>query len=267
MNGQDKGSFAITDFVQSLQAQLDQAQDTLALRVRSGRPLTWALKDVSLDLKVFTEVDREGNVRMRSAGPNEEGASSLQFNLTTITRPMVEENTLDLTQDEDPRGLEEIERDGALDPDTRRRLERVGIRTVGQLKRMNQEGDLRAVRAVTGTPMERLRAALIASSQPVVTDNTPERGGAGERLLRIRGANLRGALGTEVRLAGEPVEVLESHPNELLVRPLSHQSEGQIEVFVGSDRTVGYFRMPEDGRREAGPVQGERDDRGEEDDA
>jgi hypothetical protein len=46
------------DFVQSLTAQLDRAQDALALQARTGRPLTFALKDLSLDLRVFCESDQ-----------------------------------------------------------------------------------------------------------------------------------------------------------------------------------------------------------------
>ena len=53
-NGRRTGvAHPIVEFVQALTAQLDRAQDSLALKVRAGRPLTWALKDVTIDLKVF----------------------------------------------------------------------------------------------------------------------------------------------------------------------------------------------------------------------
>jgi hypothetical protein len=45
----------------------------------------------------------------------------------------------------------------------------------------------------------------------------------------------------EVRLSGEPVEVIEASPGELLVRPLAHHLEGQIEVFVTGERALGFY--------------------------
>ena len=57
----------VEEFLQALTAQLDRAQDTLALKVRAGRPLTWALKDLAIDLRVFLEVDSAGRVLLRTA--------------------------------------------------------------------------------------------------------------------------------------------------------------------------------------------------------
>ena len=238
-----RSSFDMTEFLQSLQTQLDQAQDALALKVRTGRPLTWALKDLSIDLKAFAEVDAQGKMRLRNAGPGEEGASSFKFSFTTITRPMVEENTIDMALDEDPRSLEEIEHAGLIDVNTKQRLERIGVRTVGQLKRLNREVGSKAIQNVSGTPIDRLRNALIAAARPVVMSNHEEVTRDGYRLLHIEGANLSDGFSTEVKLKGEPVEIIESSPLELVVRPLEHHSEGQIEVHVGNDCAKGYFRL------------------------
>ena len=42
------------------------------MRIKAvNRPLTYALKDLSLELRVFAELDGSGNVRFRTAGPNE----------------------------------------------------------------------------------------------------------------------------------------------------------------------------------------------------
>jgi hypothetical protein len=85
--------YPVEEFLQALTAQLDRAQDALALKVTgTERPLTWALKDLSIDLRVFVQIDSDsGAVLLQSAGPNEEGASTIHLSLTTITRPMVEE--------------------------------------------------------------------------------------------------------------------------------------------------------------------------------
>ena len=114
-------AFPVEEFVQSLSAQLDRAQDGLALKARTGRPLTFAIKDLSIDLRVFWESDANGRVLVRHAGPNEEGASTVHLNFTTITKEMVEENTFSLGMDEDPRGLQDLPGEQGFSEQDRRR--------------------------------------------------------------------------------------------------------------------------------------------------
>lgn len=248
MNGQTQRAgraFPVEEFVQSLSAQLDRAQDALALKARTGRPLTFAIKDLSIDLRVFWETDSAGRVMARHAGPNEEGASTVHLNFTTITKEMVEENTFAMGMDEDPRGLQDLPGEDAFSDQDRRRLEMIGVRTVGQLKRLSAETDPRSVETYAGIPMLRLQAALQQASRPAVSATRPEKRG-GRNLLRIHGANLSTDGIPQVLLSGEPVEVLEATPNSLLVRPMSHHREGQIEVSVGGARAMGFYDLPAD---------------------
>jgi hypothetical protein len=236
-------AFPVEEFVQSLTAQLDRAQDALALKVRTGRPLTFAIKDLTIDLRVFWETDSAGRVMVRHAGPNEEGASTVHLAFTTITRSMIEENTLSLALDEDPRGLQELPGSSNLDDQDRHRLEMVGVRTVGDLKRLSAATNPKSVETYLGIPVLRLRAALEQASRPTVMST--ERVTRGDRsLLRVRGANLSADSKPEVFLSGEPVEVLEASEGELLVRPMSHHSEGQLEVVVGGARATGFYELP-----------------------
>jgi hypothetical protein len=242
VNGHATGSFPIEDFVQSLTAQLDRAQDALALKVRTGRPLTFAIKDLSIDLRVFWEADRSGRVLARHAGPNEEGASTVHLMFTTITRSMVEENTISLALDEDPRSLDELAgRD--FDEADRHRLAMVGVRTVGQLRRLSEATDPKSVETFIGVPVMRLRAALEAAAQPTLTDVQPVRRGD-RRFLRVRGANLAADTPPEVMLSGEPVEVVEANDRELIVRPMGHHYEGPIEVHVAGATAKGFYALP-----------------------
>ena len=246
MNGQAQRTgraFPVEEFVQALSAQLDRAQDGLALKVRTGRPLTFAIRDLSLDLRVFWESDAAGRVLVRHAGPNEEGASTVHLNFTSITKEMVEENTFSLGMDEDPRGLQDLAGDGGFSDQDRRRLEMIGVRTVGQLKRLSEETDPRSVETYAGIPMLRLQAALQQASRPAVSNTEVVKRG-GRSFLRVRGANLASEGIPEVRLSGEPVEVIEATPNSLLVRPMSHHREGQIEVSVAGARATGFYDLP-----------------------
>lgn len=238
-------AFPVEEFLQALTSQLDRAQDSLAVKVRAGRPLTWALKDLTLDLRVFVEVDARGRVLMRSAAPNEEGASTIHLNLTTITRPVAEENTWSAQEDSDPRSLDDFRASANLDEGTQRKLEWMGIRTVGQLRQLSQQGDTRRVAAMSGIPALNLQALLAASSRPAVTGLEVVSNADGVSLLRVHGANLSEGVHPEVLLDGEVVEVLEHRPDQLLVRPREHHREGPVEVRVGAHRATGYFRMPQ----------------------
>ncbi len=230
----------VDEFVQAVGAQLDRAQDALALKVSGGnRPMTWALKDLRIELRVFVEFDDRGRMMLRSAGPNEKDASALHFSFTTITRPMVEENSMQFSNDSDPRAIDGIG-GGDLDSETQRKLELIGVRTVGQLRQL----DPMAVQAIAGIPATKLQAALQASARPAVTGQEVITRPDGTRLLRIHGANLTTGATPEVKLAGQPVEVLEATPRTVLVRPLAVHDEGQVEIFSDGQRTTGWFRLP-----------------------
>jgi hypothetical protein len=245
-NRQGNG-FPVEEFVQRISAQLDRAQDALALKARTGRPLTFALKDLSIDLKVFWDMQRDGTLRMRHAEPNEDGASTVHLSFTTITRSMVEENTVALTLDEDPRSLRDLGGGQVLDDDDRRRLELVGVRTVGQFRRLSAGADPRQVEAYLGIPVNRLRAALERSAQPAVLGHEVISRRDRDHLLRIQGANLDRNGPPAVRVDGRPAEVLEASATELLVRPLAMARRGHFEVACGDDVATGFFELPPDG--------------------
>src|SRR5262245_32628540 len=101
MNGRElSAAVPIEHFIQALTSQLDRAQTAIALKARAGLPLTFAVKDLRLDLRAHIEMDGSV-VTIRPAGPGDSDASTLHFDLTTITRPMMEENTLSLAADND----------------------------------------------------------------------------------------------------------------------------------------------------------------------
>lgn len=235
----------VEDFLGAIGEQLDRAQDALAIKARTGRPLTWALREMKLALQVFIDVDPQGHVLWRTAGPNETGASTVNLEFTTITRPMIEENTYSALDDSDARPLDAIGPAAELSDDERGRLRRLGVRTVGQFRRLSPEGNagLAAVGDMAGIPISKLEAALRASARPSVTGHEVVRR-SDETLLRVHGANLSDGINTEVRLSGEPVEVVEARPSAVLVRPLEHHRNGQIEIMVGGERATGFFRLP-----------------------
>ena len=244
----------IEQFIQALTSQLDRAQTALAMKARAGMPLTFALKDLTLDLRAH--VDVSGSVvRIRPAGPGETESSTLRIALTTITRPMMEENTQALAGAVGEPTLGEV-LGNQLSEDELRRLEWAGVRTVAQLQDLEQHAGSDALERVAQVPAMRLRAALARASHPFVTDvstvvppaTIPERQAttppafapADERapgdqpivppLIRVRGHNLLREGMPSVRIRGEAVPVLEASRRELLLAPLAHQLGGMLEI-------------------------------------
>ena len=234
----------VEDFLQAIGEQLDRAQDALAVKARTGRPLTWALRDFKIALQVFVEVDPQGTLLWRTAGPNETGASTVNLEFTTITRPMIEENTYSILDETDARSIDSIGGAADFSDDDKMRLRRLGVRNVGQLKRLAPRDNQRldAIGEMVGVPVSKLEAALRASARPTVAGHEVVRRND-ETLIRIHGANLTDGVDTEVKLAGEPVEVVEAKPHMLVVRPMDHHASGQIEVMTGGDRATGFFRI------------------------
>lgn len=162
------GGFLVDEFIGSITTQLDRVQD--ALRIKAvNRPLTYALKELHLELKVFVDMDAKGQVLLRSSGPNEAGASTLAMDFTTITKPMIEENTISLaTTRSTP--LQNL----GLSAEEQSRLERLGVSNLAQLDRLRGSTGVGAVARMADVAPERLRRALQAG-RPRLSGVTPAR--------------------------------------------------------------------------------------------
>jgi len=123
-------SLPIEEFLEAVTAQLDKTQDALRMKA-VNRPLTFALKDFAIDLNVFIEMNEQGDILFRPSGPNESGASTVQIGFTTITRPMIEENTVSMEMNQSP-SLEDV----GLAPDERNRLSKLGVHNAAQLRKL-----------------------------------------------------------------------------------------------------------------------------------
>jgi hypothetical protein len=249
------GSYLIEDFIDAITVQLDRVQD--ALRVKAvNRPLTYALKELTLDLQVFVELDSQGNVRFRSSGPNEAGASTVHLGFTTITKPMIEENTISLAATRSP-SLEQA----GLSMEERRRLERLGVRTTSQLNELKSSTGLNAVARLSSMPIERLRAALqlgrpsVQTIEPAPTPAAPLPAPQGPRAallpviriapgtsrLQLNGANLLGQLGPpDLRLNNETLELEEAEDHRIVARVPNDAQSGTLDVLLPNGENLQY---------------------------
>ena len=240
----------IEQFIQALQTQLDRAQSAMRMKADNlDLPLTFAVKDLSLDLRTHIEVVHS-EVRIRPAGPGEKDASTLHLALTTITRPMIKENAKALTVDADEPTLKEAVGDQLTDEE-QKRLEWAGVHTVSQLRRLADTGADKEIERVAALPVDRLRHALARAARPFMSrieplppahDDQPD----APKLLRIRGRNLLREQPPRVSIGGEPVNIVRAHDRELLIEPKAHQFAGtlSIETAPGSSAEMVFDLQP-----------------------
>src|SRR5947209_8510792 len=150
------GSVPIEQFIQALTTQLDRAQSAMAMKAENlDLPLTFAVKDLSLDLRTHIDVVKS-QVHIRPAGPGDKDASTLHLALTTITKPMIRENARTLAAAPDEATIKERMGDELTD-DEQTRLEWAGVQTVSQLRKLTQSGGGRDLERVASLPVDRLK--------------------------------------------------------------------------------------------------------------
>ena len=127
----NEAAMPLENFIQAVQSQMDKAQTAMTLKARNlNMPLTFAIKDISLDLRAHVEFAKN-EIRIRPAGASDAEASVFHLVFAAITRPMIEENAAAMSADDpEDRGIDEIGGD-SLSEDERRQLEWIGVRTVG----------------------------------------------------------------------------------------------------------------------------------------
>jgi hypothetical protein len=229
-------SVALEDFIQAVQSQLDTAQARMTLKAQNDRlPLTFAIRDINMDLKAHVEMER-GEVRIRPAGPNENDASVLHLQFTAITKPMIEETSVQLAADaDDDVPLEDL--GDTLDEEDRRRLEGIGVRTVSQLNDMQKRGLGRSVGRITNLPLDKLKNVLAHATRPMVDDVQAEEAEASNatpdfrRRLKVRGKNfLKDGTPPAVAIGGRPANVLRASETEMLIDADIEQLAGQMSL-------------------------------------
>jgi hypothetical protein len=166
-NASVAAGFLVEDFITSITTQLDRVQDSLRIKA-VNRPLTYALKELHLELKVFVDMDAQGHVMLRAAGPNEAGASTLAMDFTTITKPMIEENTISLAATRST-PLDNL----GLKPEEQRRLERLGVTNLAQLDRLKGSTGVSTVARMADMSVDRLRRALVAGQPQLSPSPAP----------------------------------------------------------------------------------------------
>lgn len=224
---------ALEDFIQAVQAQLDTAQARMTLKARNDSlPLTFAIRDISMDLKAYVEMN-QGQIHIKPAGTGDSDASTLHLVFTAITKPMIEENAVQLSvESQEDTPLEEL--GDELSEEEIRRLDRIGVRTVSKLNEMRQQGLGRSVGRITNLPIDKLERVLSRATRPMISDvaiDADRHGGDLRQQLRVRGRNLlRDGSPPRATIDGKPVGVVQASDTEIVLAPRDGQLVGQMSL-------------------------------------
>lgn len=231
MNGPGANqSWDLTSFVEAITAELDRARGLSRVKSEAGLPLTYLVRDLVLQLKVFPEYDGR-RVTFRTAGADDEGqgASELKIELGSATAPVVEQTT------KAPPKTDELRIDDLpLDQQTRDNLRNIGVESERDVQRLRNV----KVRTPRGeVDFERLAMLMDRASagprrrpriQQVVSFSRP---GDGNR-LRIVGDDLDSVSGDDVRYNGTPVQtsIAADHVDITLPEPEDEQDDVRGEL-------------------------------------
>jgi hypothetical protein len=223
---------ALEDFIQAVQLQLDTAQMRMSLKAENDKlPLTFAIRDIAMDLKAHVELS-DGELRIRPAQPQDKDTTVLKIGFTAITRPMIEENAVQLAVDDaDDMSLDALGDD--LAPEERRRLEGIGVRTVAKLNELQKRGLAGSVGRITRLPVEKLESVLSRATRPMVDEVSGEADSSDElrQRLRVRGRNLlRDGVPPRVVIGGREVGVVQASDHAIVLEPGPDQFAGQMSL-------------------------------------
>lgn len=191
----------LSELIQVITAELDQAQDTLILKSQNRR-LSMMVNQLNLDLQVDVRRDPNGHLMFRTVAPGQTGATALKLGFTPALDTQVQETrkSIDL-ETGDYRRLEDLSEIQSVEI---QKLKTVGIHSVNELEVATQTPAMLAeVAARSGLDETRLR---LWRELPLVTQIKPENGAPGS-IVVIDGANF-----------GAPADAVEVYFQDKLAR-------------------------------------------------
>lgn len=122
----------LQSFIDSLVVELDKARDALAVKAMN-QPLSYSVKDLSLDLQVFPDFDGD-RVNFKTAKPGEQGASKISMQLVSTSDRAIRESS------RAPARIDEgkIESLPGMDAKQQKALEKIGVRTIKDIERIEK---------------------------------------------------------------------------------------------------------------------------------
>ncbi|RYY59740.1 MAG: hypothetical protein EOO05_12350 [Chitinophagaceae bacterium] len=212
-------SWNLEDFVDSLVVELDKTRETLSIKA-INKPLTYTVKDMSLDLNIFPTYDGD-QIKFVTAQPGQTGASKVTLQLGSITDQQVRATSKTQGKPGDV-SINEIE----VDKTTQKELRKMGVTSIDDL----QEIENKNINIEKASDKKIDYSKLINQLKQVKRNSNPPKvksvslsmdNNRGEPYLVVKGENLG------VNADFRPVAVF----NDTLVRVAEHNQE-EIRIHI-----------------------------------
>jgi hypothetical protein len=215
-------TWTLQSFVDALVYELDKARNTLSLK-GVNHPLTYAVKDLSVELQVFPDYDGD-EIKFTAAKAGQDGSSKIAFQLGSITDRQIRETSKPPIDAEDV-PIESLE----INDEDKKELKMLGIDSVKDIQRI--ENNNINIKSAVKTKMNftdlagKIEKAKRAKTPPSVSKAVMSQS-LGNRLISIDGDNLH--------VSGEytPVVFLDRKPLKVI-----SYSKNNIQVELGPEDT------------------------------
>lgn len=222
----------LSELIQIITAELDQAQDTLILKSQNRR-LSMMVNQLNLDLQVDVRRNPEGSLMFRTAPPGQAGATVLKLGFTPALDTQVQETRKSITlETEEYRTLETLPN---IQSSEIQKLKTVGIHSVNDLEGVTQTpAMLTEISSKSGIGEARLR---LWRELPFITQITPESGTPGS-IVVIDGGNF-GADVVEVYFQDQLARIRGDRTDTRLTveMPRNVSGSGLVVVKAGTQKT------------------------------
>lgn len=221
----------LSELIQIITAELDQAQDTLILKSQNRR-LSMMVNQLNLDLQVDVRRNPEGSLMFRTAPPGQAGATVLKLGFTPALDTQVQETRKSITlETEEYRTLETLPN---IQSSEIQKLKTVGIHSVNDLEGVTQTpAMLTEISSKSGIGEARLR---LWRELPFITQITPESGTPGS-IVVIDGGNF-GVDVVEVYFQDQLARIRDRTDTRLTVEmPKNVSGSGSVAVKAGTQKT------------------------------
>ena len=229
-------------FIQALTEQLDKAQASMAIKARVGKlPLTFAVKDVSLDLRAFVQMidddvyrapgrprrDRGQHDQARADHDHQADGRGERGRLQGRGSEVLSCRRRSATQ---------------ISDDEQRRLERIGVRTVTSSTTCRRRAGADVIARLARMPVNRLQQALMRAAAPRVTRvERPADDGNGRRSTRVHLSAARCCAAAGCRSCAPPGRACrwsKLDDGQIVLAPLASQLGCEAEVDFGDGQVA-----------------------------
>lgn len=235
----------LQSFVDALVYELDKARTTLSVK-GINNPLSYAVKDMDVELQVFPEYDGD-DVKFTLAGSGQSSSSKIAFKLGSITDRQIRETSKEPVSNDDI-NIDDLE----LDNDVKNDLKKIGVDTVKDIDRI-KDNNINIKSSVTNSNINfndlanKIRAAKEKNKRSVLPpkiNKTSFSKSLDIDLVQIEGDNLQifSNYVPKAFINKQEVEILSVNENyiELKVNGKNINSSSQLTLFLDPFTKVNF---------------------------